>query len=51
MNTPMSPSFSNHQALRTHQGHTPKLGKNVLVDPTAVVIGQVEIGDDSSIWP
>lgn len=51
MNTPMPLSLSTHQALRTYQGHTPKLGKNVLVDPTAVVIGQVAIGDDSSIWP
>jgi carbonic anhydrase/acetyltransferase-like protein (isoleucine patch superfamily) len=37
--------------IRSYQGHVPKLGKNVLVDPTAVVVGQVEIGDDSSIWP
>ena len=29
----------------------PRLGARVYVDPSAVVIGQVEIGDDSSIWP
>jgi carbonic anhydrase/acetyltransferase-like protein (isoleucine patch superfamily) len=30
---------------------TPTLGKRVLVDPSAVVIGDVVIGDDSSVWP
>ena len=38
-------------ALRPHREHTPKLGERVMLDPTAVVIGDVEIGDDSSIWP
>lgn len=28
----------------------PKIGKAVFVAPTAVVIGDVEIGDDASIW-
>ena len=39
------------EAIRTFRGHTPKLGKKVFVDETAVVLGDVEIGDDSSIWP
>lgn len=38
-------------SIRPFRGHTPKLGKKVFVDPTAVVLGDVEIGDDSSIWP
>src|SRR5690554_1358855 len=38
-------------SIRRFQGHVPRLGERVLVDPTAVVLGQVEIGDDSSIWP
>ncbi len=38
-------------AIRTHQGKTPKLGTHVFVDESAVVIGDVEIGDDSSVWP
>lgn len=38
-------------ALRTYQGHTPKLGAHVYVDSAAVVIGDVELGDDTSIWP
>ena len=38
-------------SIRTYQGHTPKLGERVWVDPSAVLIGDVVIGDDSSIWP
>ena len=38
-------------ALRAHKQHSPQLGERVLVDPTAVVIGDVAIGNDSSIWP
>lgn len=37
--------------IRPHKQHTPKLGERVFVDPTAVVIGDVEIGDNSSVWP
>jgi len=29
----------------------PKLGRRVFVDTSARVIGDVEIGDDSSVWP
>lgn len=31
-------------------GKKPKLGKDVFIAPTAVLIGDVEIGDGSSIW-
>lgn len=37
--------------VRTYQGMTPKLGERVFVDPTAVVIGDVELGADASVWP
>src|SRR5690606_12686085 len=37
--------------IRTYQNHTPKLGERVFVDPSAVLIGDVEIGADSSVWP
>lgn len=37
--------------IRSHKGKTPKIGKNVYIDPTALVIGDVTIGDDSSVWP
>jgi carbonic anhydrase/acetyltransferase-like protein (isoleucine patch superfamily) len=37
--------------LRSYLEHFPRLGERVWVDPAACVIGKVEIGDDSSIWP
>ena len=38
-------------SIRTFQGHTPVLGERVFVDPSAVLIGDIEIGEDSSVWP
>jgi len=38
-------------SLRKYQNHTPLLGKGAFVDSSAVVIGDVEIGEDSSVWP
>jgi carbonic anhydrase/acetyltransferase-like protein (isoleucine patch superfamily) len=32
------------------EGKRPRIGKNVFIAPTAVIIGDVEIGDNSSIW-
>lgn len=37
--------------LRTHKGNTPKIGARSWVDPSAVVIGDVILGDDCSVWP
>lgn len=37
--------------LRTYRGVLPTLGARVYVDPAATVIGDVELGDDVSIWP
>ena len=38
-------------AIRTFAQHTPRLGERAFVDTSAVVIGDVEIGTDSSVWP
>jgi len=38
-------------AIRTYQSITPQLGERAFVDASAVVIGDVEIGEDSSVWP
>jgi len=38
-------------AIRTYQQATPQLGERVFVDASAVVIGDVELGEDSSVWP
>ncbi|WP_431483054.1 gamma carbonic anhydrase family protein [Pseudomonas solani] len=38
-------------AIRTYRGTAPQLAERVFVDRSAVVIGDVELGDDSSVWP
>jgi len=38
-------------ALRSYQKTFPVLGQRVMVDPTSVVIGDVNLADDVSIWP
>ncbi len=37
--------------IRTFRDKTPLIDSSAYIDPTAVVIGDVEIGVDSSIWP
>ena len=37
--------------IRNFQAHQPRLAQNVFIDETAVIIGQVQLGDDCSIWP
>lgn len=38
-------------SVRSFEKIHPKLGNRVFVDPTALVVGDVEIGHDSSVWP
>lgn len=38
-------------AIRSFEGATPENGARGFVDPTAVVIGSVALGDDVSVWP
>ncbi|HEX4870066.1 MAG TPA: gamma carbonic anhydrase family protein [Moraxellaceae bacterium] len=38
-------------AIRAHKGIRPQIHESVWVDPTAVIIGDVTIGQDSSVWP
>jgi len=37
--------------IRSLQGKTPNIADSAFVDETAIVIGDVTIGEDSSIWP
>lgn len=37
--------------IRTYQQIAPTLDKGVFIDDTALVIGDVTLGEDSSIWP
>lgn len=36
--------------IKILKGHTPKLGSNCFLAETATLIGEVEIGDNCSIW-
>ena len=38
-------------AIRTYKGVTPKLATGVYIDDSSVVIGDVELAEDVSIWP
>lgn len=40
-----------NEPIRIFQNKKPILGQGVFIDPTAVIIGDVQIGDDTSIWP
>ncbi|MGH8091797.1 MAG: gamma carbonic anhydrase family protein [Rudaea sp.] len=37
--------------IRPYRGQLPRLGENVYIDPAAVVVGDVELGEDASLWP
>ncbi len=43
--------MSECKSLRPYKGQMPRLGERVFIDPSAVVIGDVELGDDVSVWP
>ncbi|WP_413285537.1 gamma carbonic anhydrase family protein [Vibrio sp. MA40-2] len=37
--------------LKSYKGISPDIGENVYIDTSAILVGQVAIGEDSSIWP
>jgi len=39
------------KALRAYRDWLPELGSRTWIDPAAVVIGRVRLGDDVSVWP
>ena len=38
-------------SIRSHAGLHPKIADGVYIDPDAVIIGDVEVGEGSSVWP
>lgn len=38
-------------SLMSYKGIYPSIGNNVYIAPTSILVGEIEIGDDSSIWP
>ncbi len=43
--------MSEATTLRSWRGVTPTLGERVYIDPQCMVLGDVELGDDCSVWP
>jgi len=37
--------------IRPHRGKRPQIAASAYIDPAAVIIGDVMIGEDSSVWP
>ncbi|TQI77603.1 carbonic anhydrase/acetyltransferase-like protein (isoleucine patch superfamily) [Serratia fonticola] len=37
--------------VRSYLHYSPQIGLRVMIDPSSVVIGNVELSDDVSIWP
>ena len=37
--------------IRSHAGLHPRIAESVYIDPASIVIGDVEIGEGSSVWP
>ncbi|HEX7112149.1 MAG TPA: gamma carbonic anhydrase family protein, partial [Mizugakiibacter sp.] len=37
--------------IRPYKGVWPRIAASAYVDPAAVVIGDVELGEDASVWP
>lgn len=38
-------------SLRSYKGITPKIGQNVYIDSSSVLVGDITLGDDASVWP
>jgi carbonic anhydrase/acetyltransferase-like protein (isoleucine patch superfamily) len=37
--------------IRPYRGNRPRIAASAYIDPAAVIIGDVVIGEDSSVWP
>ncbi len=48
---PQTDEVTTMQNIRPFGKRTPQLGARCHVDPSAVVIGDVTLGDDCSVWP
>lgn len=44
-------NFRGEANIREVLGVTPCLGERVMIDPSAVVMGEVSLADDVSVWP
>ena len=47
----MSKSTLLNNHIRSYHGITPKIANGVYIDPSAVLVGDITLADDVSIWP
>lgn len=45
------PVLSRQPDIRPYRGKHPQIAASAYIDPAAVIIGDVVIGEDSSVWP
>src|SRR5690606_35467312 len=45
------PAKVSNMTVRAFENQSPRIAATAFVDPSALVIGDVEIGPDSSVWP
>ncbi len=38
-------------SIRSYAAHQPRIAANAYIDPLALVVGQVEIAEQASVWP
>lgn len=38
-------------SIRSYKGIAPQIGQDVYIDESAVLVGDIKIGSDSSVWP
>jgi len=51
MDKSMSTQYQGHNNIRAWANTTPSVGERVMIDPSAVVLGDLVLGNDVSIWP
>src|SRR5690348_18468233 len=44
-------SLTRQPDIRPYRGKQPQIAASAYIDPAAVIIGDVVIGEDSSVWP
>ena len=37
--------------IRSYKGNTPSFDQSVYIDESSVLVGDIELGEDSSVWP
>src|SRR5260221_10851825 len=43
--------MTRHPDIRPYRGKHPQIAASAYIDPASVIIGDVVIGEDSSVWP